>query len=101
MTAKPPKIKKETVYTYWESGEGMCCPLCGKRLIHELNDGGREVKTLKGPLWVITNYCRCVNLECNAQYTVFRRKWRIRDEETGNFKLFDMNLETLKECDFC
>ncbi|TFG00446.1 MAG: hypothetical protein EU540_05320 [Promethearchaeota archaeon] len=64
MTAKPPKIKKETVYTYWESDEGMICPLCGKRLTHEFNDGGREVKTLKGSLWVITNYYKCSNLEC-------------------------------------
>jgi len=64
MTAKPPKIKKETVYTYWESDEGMTCPLCGQILRHEFNDGGREVITLEGPLWVITNYYRCVNLGC-------------------------------------
>ena len=64
MTAKPPKIEKETVYTYWESDKGMCCPLCGNKLRHEFNDGGREAITLKGPLWVITNYYRCINLEC-------------------------------------
>ena len=64
MTAKPLKIKKETVHTYWESDAGMVCPLCGKKLTHEFNDGGREVTTLKGPLWVITNYYRCINLEC-------------------------------------
>jgi len=64
MTAKPPKIKKETVHTYWESEAGMVCPLCGKKLTHEFNDGGREVITLKGPLWVITNYYRCINLKC-------------------------------------
>lgn len=33
----------------------------------------------------------------NAQYTVTRRKWRIREEETGNFKLFEENLKTLKK----
>lgn len=33
----------------------------------------------------------------NAQYSVSRRKWRIRQEETGIFKLFKKNLETLKE----
>lgn len=64
MTAKPPEIERKTVYTYWESDEGMSCPLCGRKLTHEFNDGGREVKTLKGPLWVITNYYRCANLEC-------------------------------------
>jgi len=64
MTAKPPKIKKETVYTYWESDEGMFCPLCGQTLTHEFNDGGREVITLQGSLWVITNYYRCINPEC-------------------------------------
>lgn len=64
MTVKPPEIEKETFYTYWESDEGMCCPLCGGRLTHEFNDGGREVTTLKGPLWVVSNYYRCINLEC-------------------------------------
>jgi len=69
MTAKPPEIEKETVYTYWESDVGMCCPLCGNKLRHEFNDGGREVTTLKGPLWVITNYYRCINLECELHKT--------------------------------
>ena len=64
MTVKPPEIEKDTVYTYWESGEGMTCPLCGNSLTHEFNDGGREVITLKGSLWVVTNYYRCVNLDC-------------------------------------
>lgn len=65
MTAKPPEIEKETVYTYWESEAGMCCPLCGKRLRHEFNDGGREVITLKGPIWVVTNYYGCINPNCD------------------------------------
>ena len=65
MTAKPPEIEKETVHTYWESDAGMCCPLCGNRLRHEFNDGGREVTTLKGPLWVVTNYYGCINLKCD------------------------------------
>ena len=64
MTVKPPEIEKDTVYTYWESDEGMTCPLCGNSLTHEFNDGGREVITLKGSLWVVTNYYRCVNLDC-------------------------------------
>lgn len=64
MTAKPLEIEKETVHTYWESDKGMSCPLCGKRLTHEFNDGGREIKTLKGPLWVVTNYYGCINSEC-------------------------------------
>lgn len=44
MTAKPPpEIEKETVYIYWESDEGMVCPLCGQTLTHEFNDGSWEV----------------------------------------------------------
>lgn len=35
--------------------------------------------------------------EHNAQYTVKRRKWRIREGETGNFFLFEHNLQTLKK----
>jgi hypothetical protein len=65
MTAKPPYIKKETVYTYFESDRGMRCPMCGENLAHEFNDGGREVVTLEGPLWVVTNYYRCLNQECD------------------------------------
>ena len=65
MTAKPPEIEKETIYTYWESDAGMCCPLCGIKLRHEFNDGGREVLTLKGSIWVVTNYYGCTNLECD------------------------------------
>ena len=34
--------------------------------------------------------------EHNAHYTVTRRKWRIREEDTGNFKLFSQNLDVLK-----
>lgn len=64
MTAKPPEIEKETVHTYWESDQGMSCPLCQEKLMHEFNDGGREIITLEGPLWVITNYYRCTNLDC-------------------------------------
>jgi len=64
MTAKPPHIKKDSVYTYWEAQEGMICPICGEKLTHEFNDGGKEVITLKGPLWVITNYYKCRNPGC-------------------------------------
>ncbi len=69
MTAKPPEIEKETVHTYWESDAGMYCPLCGNKLRHEFNDGGREVTTLKGPLWVVTNYYGCINSECELYKT--------------------------------
>jgi hypothetical protein len=33
----------------------------------------------------------------NAQYTVERRKWRIREDETENFERFERNLQTLKK----
>ncbi|MFO8018182.1 MAG: hypothetical protein R6U96_06065 [Promethearchaeia archaeon] len=65
MTAKPSRIEKPTVHTYWESEEGMECPLCEQKLVHEFNDGGREVLTLEGPLWVVTNYYKCLNHDCN------------------------------------
>lgn len=65
MTAKPSRIKKPTVHTHWDSDEGMICPLCGEKLTHEFNDGGREVITPKGSLWVVTNYYKCLNSECN------------------------------------
>jgi hypothetical protein len=65
MTAKPLEIKKETIHTYWESEAGMYCPLCGNKLRHEFNDGGREVITLNGPIWVVTNYYGCINLGCD------------------------------------
>ena len=64
MTIKPPEITKKTIYTHWDSDEGMVCPICGRLLRHEFNDGGRELKTLKGPIWVITNYYSCGNQEC-------------------------------------
>lgn len=65
MTAKPSRIKKDSVYTYLDREKGMTCPLCEHTLTHEYNDGGREVVTLKGSLWVITNYYKCSNPDCD------------------------------------
>ncbi len=64
MPAKPTEITSPTIYTYWDSNEGFTCPLCSSRLRHEFNDGGRKVTTMKGSLWVVTNYYSCINLEC-------------------------------------
>ena len=64
MPAKPSEIKKATIHTYWDSKEGLICPLCSSQLQHEFNNGGRKVITLKGPVWVVTNYYRCVNPKC-------------------------------------
>jgi len=64
MPAKPNDIHATTRYTYWDSTEGFTCPLCSSRLQHEFNNGGRKVETLKGSLWVITNYYSCTNRDC-------------------------------------
>lgn len=64
MPAKPSDIQKATIYTYWDSKNGFTCPLCSSPLRHEFNNGGRKVMTLKGALWVITNYYSCTNSEC-------------------------------------
>lgn len=64
MPAKPSEIISPTIYTYWDSNEGFICPLCSSTLHHEFNDGGRKVTTMKGPLWVVTNYYSCMNSEC-------------------------------------
>ncbi|KKM76592.1 hypothetical protein LCGC14_1378590 [marine sediment metagenome] len=64
MPAKPTEIKAPTIYTYWDSNEGFTCPLCSSKLHHEFNDGGRKVITMKGSLWVVTNYYSCTNSEC-------------------------------------
>jgi len=64
MPAKPSEIRSPTIYTYWDSKEGFTCPLCSSKLHHEFNDGGKKVTTMKGPLWVVTNYYSCSNSEC-------------------------------------
>lgn len=64
MPAKPSEILRATIHTYWDSKEGMICPLCFSRLRHEFNNGGRKIMTLKGPVWVVTNYYSCTNSDC-------------------------------------
>jgi hypothetical protein len=51
-------------HTYWGKGRYFLCPICNHHLEHAFNDGGRKVETLKGILWVITNYYRCLNPKC-------------------------------------
>jgi len=65
MPAKPSDIQKATVYTYWDSKDEFICPLCSSPLKHEFNNGGRRIVTLKGVLWVITNYYSCTNSKCD------------------------------------
>ena len=64
MPAKPNDILAPTRYTYWDSNEDFTCPLCSSSLHHEFNNGGRRIETLKGSLWVITNYYSCTNRKC-------------------------------------
>lgn len=64
MPAKPNDIHTATRYTYWDSPEEFTCPLCNLKLRHEFNNGGRRIETIKGPLWVVTNYYSCTNQDC-------------------------------------
>jgi len=64
MPAKPNNIHAPTRYTYWDSNDGFICPLCNSPLQHEFNNGGRRVETMKGSLWVVTNYYSCTNRNC-------------------------------------
>lgn len=64
MPIKPSDIKNATIYTYWDSRDGFICPLCFSLLRHEFNNGGRRITTLKGDLWVVTNYYSCTNSKC-------------------------------------
>ena len=64
MPAKPNDIHAATRYTYWDSTEGFTCPLCSSSLQHEFNNGRRRIETLKGSLWVVTNYYSCINRDC-------------------------------------
>ncbi|MBA7506447.1 hypothetical protein ES706_05138 [subsurface metagenome] len=81
MPEKPSEILAPTIYIYWTSNEGLMCPLCSSKLQHEFNNGGRKVITLKGPLWVITNYYSCTNPACDlsgafpaAYHSAMKRK---------------------------
>jgi len=65
MAAKPDDITKPTIHVRWDQRQPMECPLCGGRIVHEYNDGGRRIETLKGSLWVLTNYYRCINVSCD------------------------------------
>ncbi|MHA1334128.1 MAG: hypothetical protein ACTSPW_00085 [Promethearchaeota archaeon] len=64
MPSKPNDILSATIYTYWNYKDGLTCPLCFSKLKHEFNNGGRRVETLKGSIWVITNYYSCTNPDC-------------------------------------
>ena len=64
MPAKPNNIHAPTRYTYWDSNDGFTCPLCSSPLQHEFNNGGHRVETMKGSLWVVTNYYSCTNRSC-------------------------------------
>jgi hypothetical protein len=65
MGIRPPDPDILSVHTYWDSSQGMNCPLCDQKLEHAFNDGGRIVVTLKGKLWVVSNYYRCLNSNCD------------------------------------
>lgn len=65
MSKKPPDPDMLTVHTYWDSPRGFLCPLCEQKISYVQNDGGRSVVTVKGKIWVVTNYYRCNNPDCD------------------------------------
>ena len=65
MPSKPPDPDIVAIHTYWNSQQGFICPLCNEKLEFAFNDGGRTVVTLKGNLWIVTNYYRCLNPTCH------------------------------------
>lgn len=65
MPKKPEEISLPTIHTYWKYANGMNCPLCSSTLRYAYNDGGRRVVTLKGCIWIVTNYYRCLNTDCS------------------------------------
>ena len=65
MGIKPANLDLVTVHTYWDSSESFTCPLCDQSLEYAYNDGGRLLITLDRPLWVVSNYYRCENSDCN------------------------------------
>nr|MDO8116587.1 hypothetical protein [Candidatus Sigynarchaeota archaeon] len=64
MAARPVDIQHETVHVKWDKSRPFTCPTCGAKLEHVYNDGGRRVETIKGSLWVVTNFYRCKNENC-------------------------------------
>lgn len=70
MAKKPEEITKPTIHTYWDKGNGLICPLCNSQIRFAFNDGGRKVVTLKGPIWVVENYYRCTNKNCELHESI-------------------------------
>jgi hypothetical protein len=68
MPKKPKEISLPTIHTYWKYADGMKCPLCSSVLRYAYNDGGRRVVTLKGRIWIVTNYYRCLNTDCSLNH---------------------------------
>ncbi|MHA1700198.1 MAG: hypothetical protein ACTSWN_15250 [Promethearchaeota archaeon] len=64
MPAKPEDIKDRTIHQKWPKEIPFKCPIYNKKVVHMYNDGGRRIKGLKKHLWVMTNYYRCINPEC-------------------------------------
>lgn len=65
MPSKPVDADMLSVHTYWDSTSKFECPLCANKMEYAFNDGGRKVETMKGKLWIISNYYRCTNLDCD------------------------------------
>jgi len=81
MPAKPQGIEAPTLHVKWDPESEFRCPACNRKLMHLYNDGGRKQETMKGPLWVVTNFYKCPNPACDfnkafspVQASVLKRK---------------------------
>lgn len=84
MASKPASITSPTIHLVWDKTNPFKCPLCESKLTHEYNDGGRKVETLKGPLWVVTNYYKCSNPNCDLNHAFpIANKLTIRRKRFG------------------
>lgn len=64
MSRKPADFTGPTIHYKWDPATPFVCPVCGAKLEHEYNDGGRLSRTLRGGIWVVTNYYACTNPTC-------------------------------------
>lgn len=69
MATKPPDIETTTLHIKWNKALPFICPICACKLEHEYNDGGKRVVTLKGPIWIVTNYYKCTDPNCHLHKT--------------------------------
>jgi len=71
----------------WDSNTPFECPLCGSRVRHEFNDGGRRLVDYGRELWIVTNYYSCTNKNCKLN-----KAFPIAYENVISHKKFSLNI---------